>query len=269
MYGGRTQNRSDSAALNSVFVLSLPSFIWQKENSTPDTGRYLHTCNVVGSRQMMVIGGLVTNATVYESEYLDLANGVGADSIPDSWPQGIGLFDLSEYAWKDSYDSDAKSYVTPDIVKNGIQANGFYPTQWASPQVEKWFQVSAKTTALGPTASTPTPSASTTPSGTSSTNHTGAIVGGTIGGVAGLALLLVAILLLLRWRKARRRSISGHQSQMTNPTLSTHMFGERKFEAPDTGISEMDVKTALTSPRELGDTSTSNELRELPTHEHR
>lgn len=54
-------------------------------------------------------------------------------------------------------------------------------------------------------------------------NHTGAIVGGVIGGVAGLVLLLAAGWLALRWRRQRltRRKRKGHQELGDADTGST------------------------------------------------
>lgn len=31
---------------------------------------------------------------------------------PDPFPQGIGIYDLSEFRWKDRYDADAEAYET-------------------------------------------------------------------------------------------------------------------------------------------------------------
>ena len=39
---------------------------------------------------------------------------VGEDKvIPDPWPQGLGIFDMSAMEWKANYDPEAKAYVSP------------------------------------------------------------------------------------------------------------------------------------------------------------
>ena len=50
---------------------------------------------------MVAVGGEVSRA-------------VGANvMIPDPWPQGLGIFDMSAMAWKDKYDPKAEAYVSP------------------------------------------------------------------------------------------------------------------------------------------------------------
>lgn len=64
-----------------VYVLSLPSFHWEKQNYSPVFGRSRHTCSLAGSRQMIVVGGQIATAD--------------SRLAVDPWPQGIGVFDLS------------------------------------------------------------------------------------------------------------------------------------------------------------------------------
>lgn len=121
--------------LGVVYVLSLPSFHWQKQQYTPDYGRYQHSCNVVGNRQMVVVGGLIVPSNApYGS--------VGTIRAPDPWPQGLGIFDLSAMEWSASYNPDAASYVTPTSVKEHIAQNGRYPSKWSDPMVETWLKES-------------------------------------------------------------------------------------------------------------------------------
>jgi len=58
----------------------------------------------------------------------------------------------------------------------------------------------------------------TRPSGSSSSSHTGAIVGGVIGGLAGLALIIGGIFMFMRWRKRDRTAPS--QKAMTDDRSS-------------------------------------------------
>lgn len=137
MYGGFYEPLpSTTVEHGAVYVLSLPSFNWQKQDGMPDYGRYQHSCNVVGNRQMVVVGGqVVLRDELSESDTLSQS--------PDPWPKGIGIFDLSRMAWQSSYDASAEPYVTPDMVKAYTSKHRF-PAQWSSPTVEKWFLKSGK-----------------------------------------------------------------------------------------------------------------------------
>ena len=126
--GGKTDLLSNTD-LAQVWVLSLPSFTWYQSTYTPQKSRYSHTCQVPGNpprRHMLVIGGGVPN----------LDNNV--ESV-DDFPQGFGVFDLTEMQWKKSYNSSAETYITPQIVKAGIAANGTYPQIWDNPNTALWL----------------------------------------------------------------------------------------------------------------------------------
>jgi Kelch motif len=117
--------------LDQVWVLSLPSFTWYKSNYEPADARFLHTCDVPGNpprRQMVVVGGMVP-----ELEY---------NLEPrDPWPQGLGIFDLTEMQWRNDYDVNADAYETPRMVKDGIAKEGTYPKKWDSPELARWLTV--------------------------------------------------------------------------------------------------------------------------------
>ena len=72
----------------------------------------------------MVVGGYDPNAV---------------NQTADVWTMGIGVFDLSDMEWKDSYNASAGPYVTPDVVKNWYKQNGRYPTTWTDDVVKSWF----------------------------------------------------------------------------------------------------------------------------------
>jgi hypothetical protein len=117
LYGG-------GGVSDAVYVLSLPSFKWQKTSYPTSLARYAHTCHVVGNRQMLVVGGVVNQATPQK---------------PDTWTHGLGVFDMSAFAWKDSYDASAAPYVTPKIVKDDYMSAGMFPPQWNDATVQSWF----------------------------------------------------------------------------------------------------------------------------------
>ncbi|KAL9609406.1 MAG: hypothetical protein Q9167_005830 [Letrouitia subvulpina] len=202
-YGGRVEGDLDGTiSEGAVYVLSLPSFNWQKQNSTPETGRYFHSCSVVGNRQMLAVGGIVRNASS------DIQND---DSIQDPWEQAIGVFDLTAMEWRDDYDPHAASYVTPDAVKDHYRKNGREPA-WSNDVVKGWFTKTSltqtnSTTVPGPDSG---PALAPTSSAGSSGTHAGAIAGGTVGGVAGLSLTAFLILYSIRRQRHHRNGEPAH-----------------------------------------------------------
>ena len=75
---------------------------------------------------MIAVGGITPNI----DESIETA---------DPWPQGLGIFDLTEMAWKSSYDAAAGPYETPKQVKDYIAANGQYPQAWNNDLTEQWI----------------------------------------------------------------------------------------------------------------------------------
>ena len=100
-----TQNKE----LDSLYVLSLPAFAWFKANYTAANPRDRHTCQVVGNRQMLSIGGLNP-----------LDQNTGTYSV-DPMAQGLQIFDMTEMTWSSSYDAQAAPYTSPQVVKDWYQ----------------------------------------------------------------------------------------------------------------------------------------------------
>lgn len=92
-------------------MLTIPGFVWHRIGEAPADPRTLATCQVVGRRQMIVIGGLNYNVDLVRST-MD----------PDPNTQGLAIFDLTELQWKSSYDANASAYQTPQPIKD-IYAN--------------------------------------------------------------------------------------------------------------------------------------------------
>jgi hypothetical protein len=164
IFGGQPQGQNSNSPskaelqaaldLDAVYVLSLPAFNWQKASYTPRRSRAWHTCNLVGNRQMVVVGG--------KQPWLN-----DSSQIPDIWTQGIGVFDLSAMEWEDQYDAAAAPYVTPDVVKAWYNEHGQYPASWSNATAEGWFTGTAQP----------------------GSRNIGAIAGGVVGVVLGLLLL--------------------------------------------------------------------------------
>jgi hypothetical protein len=75
---------------------------------------------------MLVVGGVVP--------------GIGIEQQPvDKFPQGLGIYDLTQLQWTDSYNSESAPYKTPKLIKDSITSNGSYPQTWADPEVATWL----------------------------------------------------------------------------------------------------------------------------------
>ncbi|KAI9793855.1 MAG: hypothetical protein M1816_007107 [Peltula sp. TS41687] len=187
-------------ALDEVFVLSLPGFNWQKANYTATHPRIAHSCNLVGKRQMAVIGG-VNPATRNDSDQI---------TTPDVWTNGIGIFDLSAMQWTDRYNANADNYTTPAAVRGWYRQNGRYPSQWDDPRVRAYFVRDA--TPNNSTSGSTNASRGDRPTESGKSSNTPAIVGGVVGGIAALALLGAGL-----WFFFRRRRRSYQQARSHKP----------------------------------------------------
>lgn len=164
-----------SVSSGAVYVLSLPSFTWHKQSGSPQYARYMHSCNVIGQRQMVSVGGISISASVTSEEYTGLNGG-----MPDPFENGFGIFDLTEMEWKPSYNASADIYATPNLVKDYIKTNGRYPASWTNDIVEKWFtEAKLNSTAVN------------------DSHGSGAVSTGTIVGIAFAAVACVGIIALL------------------------------------------------------------------------
>jgi len=104
------QQVTDNTNLDEIWVLSLPAFVWFKADYAPRQTRWKHTCNVVGNRQMLSIGGIDPND----------ANHVSISKDPIA--QGLQVFDLTNMRWTSGYDAGAAPYQSPKVVKDWYNA---------------------------------------------------------------------------------------------------------------------------------------------------
>ena len=125
LYGGEAGNHYWSgpsmgqAAANAtnidktgVHVLSLPSFTWFKANDTSAAPRMGHSCETTGDRQMISIGGYNSSGWINDAPWNS-----------DTSTYGIGVFDMTDLRWKESYDVHAGQYSSPDVVRQWSAAN--------------------------------------------------------------------------------------------------------------------------------------------------
>ncbi|KAL8632441.1 hypothetical protein Q9189_001816 [Teloschistes chrysophthalmus] len=229
--------------LDSVYVLSLPAFAWFRADYPANHSRYFHSCEVVGNRQMLSIGG---------RNPLDDGQGILG---PDPIRHGLQIFDLTAMKWSDRYDANAAPYTTPRVVKDWYQKNGTSSAQWDDTRVREFFRVSAgSSTSTNNTSPKPTPRPHRTPAG--------AIAGGVVGGLALLSILIA----LLYWFLLRRRRRQAQRPHISDPYKAdmayAHIPSEdgRRFEADGKAMAweadgrprmELDGKRDIKGPVEM------------------
>ena len=84
-----------------IYILSLPSFTWTQMYSG-ESPRYGHTCHLIGNRQLLTVGGLLS---------FNVQNGCDWET------ESVGIMDLSTKTWGSVYNAHAAPYlVTSDTV---------------------------------------------------------------------------------------------------------------------------------------------------------
>jgi hypothetical protein len=158
-------------------------------------------------------------------------DGTSAVDRQDAWTSGMKILDLTALTWADDYDANAKAYERPDVVNNYYNDNDGYPKVWGDPALEAIFKtdrslkvtVSASPTTTSGTANPTSPGAGGSGTGTGSPDsttsekksvNTGAIAGGVVGGVAGLALIGLAAFF---WRRRTAQKDQKYSSAANNP----------------------------------------------------
>lgn len=91
-----------SSDFSDVYVLTLPGFHWTLASGPedPEYRRSRHVCASLGRRQFISFGG--------RREYG--INETESWQTPDPFPQGIGIYDMSAWAWDARYDAEANPY---------------------------------------------------------------------------------------------------------------------------------------------------------------
>ncbi|TGJ82613.1 hypothetical protein E0Z10_g6154 [Xylaria hypoxylon] len=239
LYGGVSdQIRATSPE---VYVLSLPGFVFFKG---PKDGppRSDHQCAIVGQgqRQMLSMGGVAGENRTFT-----------APTTADPWTYGIGILDMTELKWTDSYNADAPDYDSPAIVKDWYDAGNLQDVHWDSEEIEDIFMRE------------PTPTATHAPStlgvGSPSTR---VIVGGAVGGALGAAAIgMMSFLLIQRKRRARadtpdsRRGLAPTARDMEQiaeykpEPWPKDYDGSPRYYSPDSLLSGATVQSPSISPQ--------------------
>ncbi|KAK1971557.1 kelch repeat protein [Colletotrichum sublineola] len=187
VFGG--SNIANKQTYDEVHVLSLPGFFWKKADYAPSSPRDCMSCIVAGQRQMVTFGGIdrMRWGEVPADFFRD----------PDPFPQGVGVFDLTDLKWKDEYNADAPRYDSPEAIKTWYNDGNLASVQYSEGVEGLMKSGTSGSSFFSGSVSTPDDSRP------GSTNI-GAIVGGVVGGVAGIALIGLAAFCLMRRRKHKQ-----------------------------------------------------------------
>jgi hypothetical protein len=205
LYGGF--DPITGTGFDDVLILTIPSFTWTNVWPIGEAPRWGHNCHVAGKRQMITVGG-------------ELTNGLECD-----WEvKGVAVWELSTLTWGSVFMTNLTDYQVPEKVLplTGGTINGGATKKepalgWTDQGLKTVFATPRKTTS-----SNPSPSSSPTPR----KSHTAAIAAGVVGGIAALILLaLLAFLLLRRHRKA-------HAAHELETTASPNRTEKNRQELP-------------------------------------
>ena len=119
-YGGLGSDAvgPSSIAFDTIDILTLPGFHWVNVPYDPGNPRVGHTCQQVGnarSGQILVVGGADGTQSGNTSKWM---------STPDPNKLGLGIFDLQNLTWMDSYVADSPPYAQSDSIREFYTSSG-------------------------------------------------------------------------------------------------------------------------------------------------
>lgn len=217
---------------NDMWILSLPSFKWFKVGYPTQApwqiagGRTSHTCQIIGNRQMAIIGG-----------------GRSAEAHDQCTNTSLFVFDMSTLSWRNGFDSTQETYALPALITDVIGGHGGgganltlnRPTLWNDAYTTEIFtpndSITEKSNTVTSTVASNTPNTMT---GTHAPTPTGVIVGGVVGGI--FALIVLGTIGVVWYRRRGQQVVEA--STLTN-------FEEPEIQelSPDRGVHELQGPT--------------------------
>jgi hypothetical protein len=153
-------------------------------------------------------------------------------SFTDPFPNGLGIFDMVDLTWGNTYDANADAYTRPTPVSDYYNGSIKYPS-WNAAALSSVFASTATYSSTISTSFVPFISSSDTKS-----TPTGAIAGGVVGGVVVLAIAVGLAFWCLRRRRQRYSpaNVENHQLEMENGQGFVPELGNTAHQGP---VSEM------------------------------
>ncbi|KAF2193767.1 hypothetical protein K469DRAFT_728851 [Zopfia rhizophila CBS 207.26] len=231
LYGGINPTQNNTM-YDDVYVLSLPSFAWTNIFRDGESPRWGHNCHVAGNRQMLTVGGNITN-------------------LQCDWEaKGVAFLDMSDITWGSVFLTNTSTYQVPQKVLpavGGTRDGGATVKEpkegWTNAELKKVFDTPRRQPG-----STPAPSSTNEPEKKSM--NAGAIAGGVVGGVIVLAVLAGGSFVL--WR--RRRAKANAPSELPDDQVSKppEELGDEKKTFELQGVNQEPVELPGADPAELG-----------------
>lgn len=198
LHGGQIHDSDNQTDSQSVYILSLPAFVWMKANTTVPTSndaRWAHSCNIAGGRHMLSVGGLnpELNSTLDEEGTSEQFN------TTDPYRLGIKVLDLTSLVWTHELDPTAAAYQAPEQIKQYYDGHLRYPDRWNQQGLQDIFITSASNTISSPSPS-PTPTLEPR-KGLSG----GAIAGIVVAVVVGLGIIAAALWFFILRKKTGKK----------------------------------------------------------------
>ena len=176
------------------------------------------------------------------------------ETIVSPWDQGLGVFDLSDLAWKDAFNASAAPYVTPQVVKSYYAHNPRYPASLLrDPILRAWFTGEASnSTSLNSTSNVP------------SNRHTaniGVIAGGTVVGVVVFVVLAVCVFVFLRQRQRKQRQRAhGRPPSGLSAFEKPELAGTRGLPGGSAAFPKPELSGTQSHPHEMPNRAPMHEL---------
>lgn len=184
--------------INGIWALSIPSFRWFYFED-PDVRVRLSgtTCQIIGPH-LIRFGGWRQNNGPY----------------PPPWDpicmNPVSIFNLNSFTWTDRFDPNATPYKAPAKITTWNQGIASPARGWDDGVQALFTGFNTTDHSNSTQTSTPTPTPPPEPEPKKKTN-TGAIVGGVIGGLAGLGLIVALFTI------KRRRSTQAQDAEPKGP----------------------------------------------------
>ncbi|CUS14139.1 unnamed protein product [Tuber aestivum] len=211
---GTSVNVKGGPTTTSVWVLSIPSFEWaqlpfkSKSTAADPKGRISPRCQAIGEHHIFYYGG---------------RNVPSFFTVPtcDKKANAAFLFDVNTLTWTDEFTPNEGRYEIPSTVvgliggdKNGGSTKKGPAKGWSDPDLETIMALKTTTdegsgigtNSTGNNGTSPTSGPDT--SSDSPKTNVGAIVGGAVAGVAGVALALLGAMMLRRHRQKKASQLS-------------------------------------------------------------
>jgi hypothetical protein len=200
MYGGNDPTKNNTA-FDDIYVLTLPSFTWTAIFTDGESPRWGHNCHRAGKRQLVTVGGNITNIKACDWER-----------------KGIAFLDMTSVTWGSVFLTNTSEYLVSEKllgatggIPEGNATIKVPPQGWTDKGLANVFGIEDEST------------------------NVGAIAGGVVGGVAAIAIIAVVLFL---FKRRRDRARGPHELHNNDIERTTTELDHEKIKYELEGINE-------------------------------